>query len=696
MIMSNNGSSATLSRRDYLPLILFLIIGFLVFRQSYATFVAPYYPRFWDQATQISDIYRVYYQLSHFSGAPTGFLAALSTLLSFKGFLFALIAGPLTLLFGPDRSVIAITNFVFLALAILVLFEGMRRVYDKYLAYVAVGLFLTSQSLFLNAGGMQDLRWDLAGLVAFGAVVLMFWQLAVYPGRRTLAIAAGVFAASICTRFITGVYGLVLIAAMVAGFALLFLVTRSAFWRARLIWSTVGAVVVAALFGLYVLVFHRDLAAYYLAHLHTGEREMRFDEAGVSGTLGLLRYYGDSFWTHFKFSIMLAGLALAGYGAVLAFNWKACLARAGTQRFFETTTLLSLAVAVAAGAAVLLSLSIYSPSPVVIGVLTIPVVIILSVILSWLQSWGRDLRGQGLVSLAVFLIGALNFIYQETVFHPWTVEQIQSARAHNDLYRKIYQDHARNGGRIAWLTMEDGTIEPVFNVFLYEAGLSEQIPHFQHSPFTVFALDNAAILRELAWADIVVVWRDFRGRADFSYPIITSLQQDEANWRPVLEREFVRRYGIPVGAGEIDYYSRPVTIETMVAPNGMEDFRDSRGVDQPRFWLDDRPGVITVRNLTEAPIRALFEADIGPGPSFGDTTTRTLRLVAPGTDQELVLSEARGWHLKVPVTLAPGSSEIQLSAMVPAAAARVAVPGDSRLMIADLRQPTLRVAAPAP
>jgi hypothetical protein len=685
--MNNNRPSGLRAWQDYLPLILFLLIGFLVFVQSYATFVVPYYPRFWDQSIQISDIYRAYYQLSHASTPETGFFAATSTILSFKGFLFGVVATTLTVLFGPERSVVAATNFIFFGVALLFVFDTIRRIFDKNLAYIAAGLFLASGALYLDSGGLQDLRWDLVGLVSFGIFILMFWRLALEPCRQTLLMTLVAFAATICTRFVTGVYGLVMISAIAAGCILLFLATRSPLWRRRMIWSILCGVAMAVIFCVYVAVFYRDISVYYLAHLQTGEREMRFAEAGVSGYLGLLLFYAGSAWAQFKYCIILSLLTMAGFAGVILIGGRAARARIAAGVRVNNDTILSLLVVVTACASVLLSLFIYSPSPVVIGVLTAPVVILLSVLLALFHTPIRERRGVALVSLSVFLIGAATFIYREVAEHPWTVDQLASARAHNELYRKIYEDHAQSGGRIAWFTMTDGTIEPVFNVFLYEAGLPDKVSQFKHNRFTVMALDATTILRELEMADAVVVWRDFAGRVDYPYPIIQSLQQHEATWRPVLAHEFVRRYGLEAGNGEIDYYTRPTTVETVVAPNGMEHFSDNLG-NHPRFWLDERPAVITVRTLTDAPVRTTFEAEILPGPSFGDTTTRTLRVVAPGTDQQVVVSDASGWHLAVPVTLAPGLTEIQISAIAPAAP-RLAVPGDSRLMIADVRHPRL-------
>jgi hypothetical protein len=95
---------------------------------------------------------------------------------------------------------------------------------------------------------------------------------------------------------------------------------------------------------------------------------------------------------------------------------------------------------------------------------------------------------------------------------------------------------------------------------------------------------------------------------------------------------------------------------------------------------------MTLHNLTDKAVQTTFEADVRPGPSFGDPTTRTLRIVAPGLDREVVVSESTGWLITLPVTLAPGDTELKISAIAPTTP-RLAVPGDSRLMITDIRRP---------
>jgi hypothetical protein len=210
----------------------------------------------------------------------------------------------------------------------------------------------------------------------------------------------------------------------------------------------------------------------------------------------------------------------------------------------------ALAVVGAAAAGVLVPLSVFSPSPVVIGVLSVPMAALGAAFLAAARAatpWPRLARVVVLLPLAAGLWTCGRALLLPPV---WAPSELPAARAHNELYERIAVD---GGGAIAWMTVSEGANWAAFSVRLYETGRAAQVGLFRHTETQIFAMDAAAALARIAAADGVVIWRDF---PPSPYPAIASLRDARGTWQPVLDREFALRYEFAMSAGTIAYYRR--------------------------------------------------------------------------------------------------------------------------------------------
>jgi hypothetical protein len=206
------------------------------------------------------------------------------------------------------------------------------------------------------------------------------------------------------------------------------------------------------------------------------------------------------------------------------------------------------------GAAVmgaLVPLSVFAPSPVVIGVLTVPLATLGALVLAAAAAhvpWARSRAMVGLLPLAAGLwIGGRALVVPPV----WAAGELAMAQAHNELFERIAADP---GGTIAWMTVSEGANWAAFSVHLYESGRAVMVGDFRHTETMLFAMDADAAQARIAEADGVVTWRHFP--AEYPYPAIESLRDTQAQWQPLLDRDFTLRFEFAMPGGTIAYYHR--------------------------------------------------------------------------------------------------------------------------------------------
>ena len=141
-----------------------------IFISAYRHFIAPYYPRHWDQLTFLTEAYRYFFFFTHGLDYTSqgSLLIEPRSLCSFKGCIRETLTFVAQLLFGPNRVSIALTNLCFLWVGLSALYFSLRRVSGISSATFGIGIALLASTIYLPPGGLVDLRWDFAGTMAFG------------------------------------------------------------------------------------------------------------------------------------------------------------------------------------------------------------------------------------------------------------------------------------------------------------------------------------------------------------------------------------------------------------------------------------------------------------------------------------------------------------------------------------------------
>lgn len=674
------------------PLACLLIILYVVFLHRYETFVAPYFPRAFDQLFYLHIVYSAYYSVSDAHSLGSAIRIVGAHVLDFKSLVFPLVSLVMAWIFGPDRTVMASVNFLMLSALAVTAFIVMRTIYSLRAAWLIVGLLLMSDSLYMFPGGLSDMRLDLSGLATFGIFVLMLFKLRTEPSPFNLVSAVLAFILAILTRSITGVYGvcaasLLLLFDVVRRFAsdqsTLRLQMRNSLW----LWAcTVGS------FSIFVVLFWHSLSDYYLGHLSSGEVNLRLAENGLRDRSQLPSYYLLSAEKHLGFMSIAFGCIAAIQAVGLLMPGRPRMAAASDILEARGRLANALIVAGAAILAVVVPLSSYSPNPIVIGVVTVPLVCLF---VAGQQALSEYLQRESLdkwMTRSVVVVGAGYFVLNQVMGVPGAPQERHLLREHNLMYQQILEDFRQLGGKIAWAVVLEGANSAAFDIFLYESGFADAVPRFAQRDISLFPLGIDEIRSMIENVDAFVAYRD--PPPGFDYPSTVSLRDTQAQWQPIVDRDFVVRREVDFNPVRLTYYLRTPRVISLYAPNGLgeietksgnagtdfllvrksnEEIERKNGVERLLFWLDRRFAAINVENLRDTAVPATFSMTVAPGPSFVDQTSRTIRLAYGDRQWELRVSADTGWRLEIPLKVPPGRSQITLMALDPLGE-RLAIP----------------------
>lgn len=638
--------------------LLVIALEFLLFRTYFATNIAPYYPRHHDQLATYQDVYEAY-----FSIRDRGWIEAFRSDLGFKQQLsFKSIVVPMLGLLamhvaGPGRWALGVVNFAFFVLGQVVLWRFFHRRVGFPGALLAWGLFLSGSSHYFWAGGLDDLRFDHAGMVAFGMAFLALWSFLEAPGSRALCWCLAVFAFALATRSITMVYllgaqTLVVIALVVRGAILRKRDTRLTLSSLLLLGSMVE-------FAGFLLIRGRGFFRYYGTLLVTDEASIRNAEFGVRTLWDRWLYYPQSAIGHFDTYLVVGAIAAI---CILAGRVRLTLTRRESSSpdmsFTRSRILLLLLVATACFTFGILTL--YSPSPVVVGILTIPVLsFVVVLVVNGLASLQRA-SALGAVALIVAMLGLGTYARAMTV-PKWTSPQFrQDAAVINGLFRTLADigELLEGRGRVQWLLIHDGVNKFALNTYLYEHDPDSSALKFTHASERLFALSENELREGLAAADMVIAPVQMGLSPGFEYPFTKSLRDLVPTLRDKLDREFLLKGEYPVYGGRtiIGLYVRPVLIAGYRAPNSIE--RQSDGSEF--FWLGNKAAEVRLYNLDASNREVVLVAKTGPGPSNAEQSSRTLKYEFMGRQGVLKLPQADSWALSLPLSVRPGSNSLLL------------------------------------
>jgi hypothetical protein len=276
-----------------------LLAQYGLFTEMVRREVAWFVPTAHDQCKHIVLAYDVYEKLQSeglFRGIKYGVTYPMPT-----GSLMEVMAALLCLGLGPSRLTVLTVNFLLFAGLQCSLAATLHWYARRWaVAFVGLGLLLTTCSPFLWIGGLFDARLDLGAFCLFGVFICLVLRSRVFVSRRW-AVAVGSSAAALAFyRHIAAVY--------LSGIFLLYLgfcvarclLNRVDIAACKVAWRQLtGVTISTSLFGLAFLLVpvlkFRCLWDYYVVgHAIGNEKGVRASEAGCVTLFDHLSYYALS------------------------------------------------------------------------------------------------------------------------------------------------------------------------------------------------------------------------------------------------------------------------------------------------------------------------------------------------------------------------------------------------------------------
>ena len=349
--------------------------------------IEPFPPEAYDQSVFLTQVYTITqnydrYGLLRLLQVPFGG-AAQGVMVIFEG-----AAMEIALRFGRFSPLLL--NAVGLFLVEATLFLTVLRLTSRMgIGLAALGLFLSAHSLWFWAGGLFDFRIDWIASCLFGIWVCLVLSSGVFSDRRWTIVSAIAAAFLILSRFITLTYVLGVESVLTAIFAI------SSFWlpTGR---RTLNGLIAITLTLVAIVPFVIDnltqIYGYYVVgHLKGSEKEIRAAEAGVSSLWDSVLYYPTS---------IIRDHLGSGFGSVLlVFATAVCFAAFRKQlspwrRWLITYPILFPSEILFLVGTIMAPIAILTTdpakSPVVGGIVVVPIILSLILLPRWLGSASNE------------------------------------------------------------------------------------------------------------------------------------------------------------------------------------------------------------------------------------------------------------------------------------------------------------------
>ncbi len=387
------------SAAGWLALALLLAAQYVLFRAAVEREIAWGYPRMWDQAGFLSQVYG-FDELARREGLGAALGQAWHGRFP-QGVLMPFLAVPLLRGLGASRLSALTLIFLHHALLQVLIVVLLRRLTGGFTApALAIGLLLASHSP-AHWGGLFDFRLDFMAQCLYGVWLLAVLRSDSFARRRGALVAGAVGGLLVLLRYVTLAYTL----GTLAAFACVeLLVSRGAARRARLrglAWSTALLVAVA---GPVLFASRAHLRAYYWAG-HVEQGATLAAAAGIHTRAQAWGYYPRSLAVEHAGTLYLAlaALLLLGFAAVARRTTRA--ERTASQPACDLAAAARLLCCAALVPITILMLDT-AKSPIVVGV-SVPA---LSLLLVWpavaLARQGRARRALGAAAALVLAAGA--------------------------------------------------------------------------------------------------------------------------------------------------------------------------------------------------------------------------------------------------------------------------------------------------
>lgn len=510
-------------------LIALFVVEAAVFYVHVAHSAAPFYPPIFDQLGYYLSTYDLIAAF-HARGAAA-FVVELFQPASATGSTFVLQGALLSFIGGENRTALLSINLVYLLALQLVMFFVIRSRSSVAFAWTGMALLLSMATLFNSAGGIYDYRIDFSAFCLYGIwACLIVWSHAFRDTGRTVAVAV-VGILLIYSRFFTIIYIGGVLGALLATNILAIWLSRTtdrkaiATTRAR---NIVLAGIIIAAICLPRLYLSRDaIYGYYMiGHVLGEEKFIRAHELGLYSVAGHLRFYPTSIVRHIGLLTLLIASALAGWS----------LWREGTtmgemhtrlRRFSHEFIALALAVLIPVA---ILTINV-SKSPVVGGVVTVPIVLMM--VLFGAAIWprgaavglGRSVRlNVATIAMAVALFAFVTKGLSSSDLAP---------RAELERITELAGSIARYAAdhRLDRISLSTDRVDDYQNIGTPKLYSIERLHRnldvaglLGHGIYSIFATSREDALRLLAESDVIVLTDAVTDRAH-PYPMNTKIKE---------------------------------------------------------------------------------------------------------------------------------------------------------------------------
>jgi len=542
-------------------LLVVLCVEVLMFYFQVSHQIAPYYPRNFDQTEYFLQTYDL---LEKFKAE--GWRAFATQLLhpaAATGATFTLQGALLALIGGANRTAMLSLNLLYFLALQLVLFDTVRhRTRNAHLAWIAMALLLSTFSVF----GIFDYRIDFSALCLYGmwACLIVRSHGLLDPNSELAVAMIGILLVS--ERFFTILYiGTVLMVLFVATLAVTSIRSPGATFaaqRSKRVFVA-GAVTGLVTFPLLFAARHAIYDYYIQNHVIGDEKFIRAAEVGVHSFVDHVLYYPrsvlDAHLGHPALWLVAALVAASAALAVLSRPSRLSVATRLTAYGFE---LLALALATLAPLT-LLTIDI-SKSPVVGGIVVVPVILMVVLLCSvfWPSNEpapGRPLSAQGrpdavagsihsrqmslvrgmstLVSVSFVVLALAGFLWRGTANrHGLSRLDLGHITRLNDAVARYALESHGPSPSISFDRVADYLNLGTVRLFGYEhyGRLLDLRPRFGNR---IFATPRGEALRLIADSDVVILTDPLRGRTQ-PYPLNAEIPE---YWEEIRESAGVGR-----------------------------------------------------------------------------------------------------------------------------------------------------------
>jgi hypothetical protein len=372
-----------------------IIVETAIFYTQVAIDVTPFYPSNHDQVNYLIDAYSLVSTMRE-SGIGAGMAKSLTwpgaigifvTSRGSNGFLFPIQGALASVLVGIDRAGVLTVNLLVFVLLQIVVFRLVkwktRREND---AWLAVALVLMLSSPFFFAGGIFDFRIDFFALCAMGIWAGAVLRSGVFPSLRWSVIAGVAGGWLTCTRYISFVYLVPVLGVLLVAFGITWARATSRFRRATAwvrCWNIFISCLITTSCVAPLLLINREIIYkyYFVSMFVNAEKEIRANELGLHTLSDHLSLYPKSIvFDHLGKPALVAIGVLLLWCCLAARVWERPGRAALWQGIRSESKALWFLAATILVPLVFLNLSL-SKSPVIGGILSIPVLLVVMVLM---------------------------------------------------------------------------------------------------------------------------------------------------------------------------------------------------------------------------------------------------------------------------------------------------------------------------